>query len=598
MLESRDSLSSSLNTCLFMASRCLNVGESSRPLAPTVVRNAARHSKASSLSGFVSSSCVTANITWLATMFLASSAPTKRMLPSMAVLYFTSASTFSSPCRSLRCSGGFKYRSKEFWHSFSRMRLKLPLSVSPTSFSAAHLCMSTQRSVYMAMKWCCVVAFSMISCMRISRCSCVEIPHSISCCRRGLNFSSVSLFSTDLIRRGMTLSSTGPSPLSVASLCLRCCAAQELEETSSGTTGSRTKSSSRRPRMLLPPLEFGVIRLLPPRRFPLSGERRMSLRLFLVEAGLGPASTGPVSKFELAMRCTSLGLATSPSASRHLSNADMSRATTSRALSCGPKPPSSDILPPGFSPPPTPPPGRMPMPAGLRLMPPVRLPPGVALEEAEAAGLDAGGLSSSSPSLSSARWPEATEPKEPPSSSEGSSSVCSTSPFRPVPEESAVSMSSMARCSDCSPHADWPGARAGAAATASSPRALRLGRAAALAAAPDSCHSSSSQPSPSSWAASAAGAASSAAASSSSASSAGAASSAASSHSSSSSSSSRTSASAAGRAVSRGDLSDAWASKCSSASSVSTSWASSAAVCASSSSPSSSAAATSSGAAS
>mmetsp|Transcript_5870 Transcript_5870/g.17365 ORF Transcript_5870/g.17365 Transcript_5870/m.17365 type:complete len:292 (-) Transcript_5870:52-927(-) len=79
-----------------------------------------------------------------------------------------------------------------------------------------------QRSVYISMKWCCVVALSKTSRMRHSTCAEVSMPHSSICWYSMSNFSKVSL-----LRMDFNLRTTNSPPL----LLLACWeAAHELSE--------------------------------------------------------------------------------------------------------------------------------------------------------------------------------------------------------------------------------------------------------------------------------------------------------------------------------------------------------------------------------
>mmetsp|Transcript_24119 Transcript_24119/g.69620 ORF Transcript_24119/g.69620 Transcript_24119/m.69620 type:complete len:294 (+) Transcript_24119:904-1785(+) len=79
------------------------------------------------------------------------------------------------------------------------------------------------------MKWCCLTAFSMISCIKISTCAGVSIPHAVSLSTRVANFSTVSLLRIARIRLATSASLT-------FSLCWRStwtlllCVTQELED--------------------------------------------------------------------------------------------------------------------------------------------------------------------------------------------------------------------------------------------------------------------------------------------------------------------------------------------------------------------------------
>mmetsp|Transcript_61867 Transcript_61867/g.109903 ORF Transcript_61867/g.109903 Transcript_61867/m.109903 type:complete len:212 (+) Transcript_61867:736-1371(+) len=189
-------------------------------VAPTAVRRAAMDSKASGV-GLERSSSMMAMATFPANMPRERSAPTSMMLPSMCVLYLASASDCSSLPGAPTLSGGVRSLSNDAWHSSRRSFLKLsglPFApVSAKGFCMKCSCSRTQRSAYMSMKWCCVVAFSKTSWMSSSTCTAELIPQSRSCLKSPENFSTVSLFKIDFTARA-----TCSSPVDVAAF-RRCC---------------------------------------------------------------------------------------------------------------------------------------------------------------------------------------------------------------------------------------------------------------------------------------------------------------------------------------------------------------------------------------
>mmetsp|Transcript_115281 Transcript_115281/g.322223 ORF Transcript_115281/g.322223 Transcript_115281/m.322223 type:complete len:346 (-) Transcript_115281:887-1924(-) len=127
---------------------------------PTTVSRAARDSSASGV-GSERSSAQMASMTFATNIFRTTSAPTKRMVPNILVLYLCSAMLRSSKSSMrLMSSGGVRCRSKEDWHSFNNKRLKLNFGSSLIGAERKCSSKSEQRSAYMSIKWCCVVAFS------------------------------------------------------------------------------------------------------------------------------------------------------------------------------------------------------------------------------------------------------------------------------------------------------------------------------------------------------------------------------------------------------------------------------------------------------
>mmetsp|Transcript_133146 Transcript_133146/g.284628 ORF Transcript_133146/g.284628 Transcript_133146/m.284628 type:complete len:271 (-) Transcript_133146:143-955(-) len=179
---------------------------------------------------------------------LIKSCPTNLMFPSILVLYLNLASTCSSPTSSDKPSGGFKFFSKESWHWLRRIRLKL--TASPSSivfFSVSQSLSMMQRQVYISMKWCCVVAFSKTSLIKISMCNLVEMPLSSNFAYKVSNFSKVNLFNMDFMAR-MTTSS-------LSSFVSCCFSAHEVsDDCSLGKSRPNPRSSSLSALPPLPPL--------------------------------------------------------------------------------------------------------------------------------------------------------------------------------------------------------------------------------------------------------------------------------------------------------------------------------------------------------
>mmetsp|Transcript_45667 Transcript_45667/g.130912 ORF Transcript_45667/g.130912 Transcript_45667/m.130912 type:complete len:266 (-) Transcript_45667:262-1059(-) len=213
------------------------------------------------------------------------------------------------------------------------MRLNAPLALSPMPFSVVHSFKSLHKSVYILIKWCCVVAFFMISCIKISRWPCVLIPHSINSPLSFPNFSRVILFKMDLILRVIVWLSSASSVVVVSAVCLSslkffCCALQELEDTSKGTTGSLSKSS-RYPLLFCRPTFGWFLLYLCPRMSPSS--RRGLSRPEGVPRVDGDAPTPSCSEGSSApMLPISVGFARSPWTCRYISS--MSRVMASPSV--------------------------------------------------------------------------------------------------------------------------------------------------------------------------------------------------------------------------------------------------------------------------
>merc|ERR1740117_1751775 len=86
----------------------------------------------------------------------------------------------------------------------------------------------------MGMKWCCVVAFSKISRMRMEMWWGSLMPQVVSCSNKESNFSTVSLFRMDRAARTTFASSSGVLVVSR----LRCCASHESSATSGKAKGA------------------------------------------------------------------------------------------------------------------------------------------------------------------------------------------------------------------------------------------------------------------------------------------------------------------------------------------------------------------------
>mmetsp|Transcript_8189 Transcript_8189/g.17922 ORF Transcript_8189/g.17922 Transcript_8189/m.17922 type:complete len:284 (+) Transcript_8189:109-960(+) len=146
----------------------------------------------------------------------------------------------------------------------------------------------------MSMKWCCVVAFSKTSWMRISTCLVVVTPQSISWWKSCTNFSTVSLFRMDLMAR--TTDSSSPVSWSPA-LRAFCCAAQEFSEASSFFAGAS---------------RIGLLSIAWSRELRFEGVEGLWRRLSTL--GLGSSSTTAGSRSAISEVATAMSLESSRSA--------------------------------------------------------------------------------------------------------------------------------------------------------------------------------------------------------------------------------------------------------------------------------------------
>mmetsp|Transcript_21607 Transcript_21607/g.56354 ORF Transcript_21607/g.56354 Transcript_21607/m.56354 type:complete len:272 (+) Transcript_21607:327-1142(+) len=210
-----------------------------------MVRSVATDSSDSSVSSMMSSSTIDRK-TLLASILRPSSAPMNLTLPSLRFLYLNSAITRSSSVILSRSFGGCLFRSNTFWHSVNRSFLKLKAS-SAIGLLVKWSCSRTQRSVYILMKGCCVMAFSNTSVMRSSTWVEVFIGTSRICWDSVSYFSSVSLLRIDFSWRTTAASGSSSPPAPARRARMR--AANEFGLTSSFAAGcggsSRIRSSSR-----------------------------------------------------------------------------------------------------------------------------------------------------------------------------------------------------------------------------------------------------------------------------------------------------------------------------------------------------------------